>query len=429
MNATVFPSLIHGTIQAPASKSCMQRACAAALLRVGKTIIKNFGISNDDVAAVDSIKRLGALVEIIDNQLHITSQGVLPIDTTINCGESGLSVRLFTSIAALSNLPLTITGSGSLLQRPMDFFDTIFPILNINIKSNQGKLPFAIQGPMSPQTITIDGSLSSQFLTGLLFAYSASNATNVWIHVTNLKSKPYVDLTLDVLSNFGMKVPENKNYTSFYFNANTPAVTPDIINYTVEGDWSGGAFLLVAGAIAGKLTIKGLDNTSSQADKALLNVLKACGCELNIEPNKITVSSTQLNSFYFDATECPDLFPPLVALALYCKGTTTIKGISRLTHKESNRALTLKTEFEKLGATLILQNDEMLIQGLELIKGAVVHSHHDHRIAMALSIAALKADKEVIITEAQAINKSYPNFFVDLKKIGVTCNLKNEEAV
>ncbi len=422
MNVSVFPSQINGSIQAPASKSCMQRACAAALVREGKTIISNYGISNDDNAALDIIKKLGATFEIRNGELIITSKGVFPKESEIHCGESGLSVRMFTSIAALSNIPLSITGTGSLLERPMNFFDDVFPQLKVNIKSNQGKLPFKIQGPIVPQNIIVDGSLSSQFLTGLLFAYSASNAKDVSITVTKLKSKPYVDLTLDILNKFGMKVPENRNYESFYFNSNSTNIQTENIEYTVEGDWSGGAFLLVAGAIAGPIQVKGLDVLSTQADKEILQALIASDCELKIKTNEIFIGPGNLKSFCFDATECPDLFPPLVALAAYCKGKSVIKGISRLTHKESNRAITLKEEFEKLGVTIELNNDDMIIHGGGKINGAMVHSHHDHRIAMACAVAALKAQNKVEITEAEAINKSYPNFFEHLELLGAKIN-------
>lgn len=425
MNVSVFPSHISGSIQAPASKSCMQRACAAALIKGGKTIIHNYGISNDDNAALDIIKKLGATFEISNGNLIISSNGVLPGDATINCGESGLSVRMFTSIAALSNLPLSITGTGSLLERPMDFFDEIFPQLNVKIKSNHGKLPFQIEGPLIPKNIVIDGSLSSQFLTGLLFAYSASNAKDVSITVSNLKSKPYVDLTLDILNKFGMKVPENRDYQSFYFNSDSINIHADNIEFTVEGDWSGGAFLLVAGAIAGPIKVSGLTLFSTQADKEILTVLKECGCALEINTNEIHVGPGLLKPFNFDATECPDLFPPLVALASYCQGKSVIKGISRLTHKESNRAITLKEEFEKLGVTIELNNDDMIIYGGGKINGAIVHSHHDHRIAMACTVAALNAENEIEILEAEAINKSYPNFYEHLKLLNAKIRISN----
>jgi 3-phosphoshikimate 1-carboxyvinyltransferase len=416
----IKPTTVSGHIHAPASKSSMQRACAAALLHKGSSNIFNPGKSNDDLAAIDVIQKLGAkVITNSDGSLQVQSNGIQPVNNEIKCGESGLGIRMFTPIAALSNQPLTISGSGSLVTRPMNFFDEIFPKLGIKIESNQGKLPLKIQGPLQPQNIEVDGSLSSQFLTGLLMAFSSSDIKEpVTIKVNDLKSKPYIDLTLQVMKDFGMNVPENNNYESFTFNSAISQQSP--VNYTVEGDWSGGAFLLVAGAIAGNITVEGLDVNSTQADKAILQALMDCGCRLSIQDKQIEIGPAQLKAFHFNATDCPDLFPPLVALASYCNGTTAIEGVSRLQHKESNRALTLQQEFGKMGVEIILQDDVMLVKGGAGVNGATVHSRHDHRIAMACAVAGLKANNEVIIEEAEAINKSYPNFYEHLKQLGAT---------
>jgi len=434
MQATIQPSLLKGIIQAPASKSSMQRACAAALLSKSKSIIKNPGHSNDDKAALGILKALGCEVIMDNEELIIDSANSFlkstidyrPSTIAVNCGESGLGIRMFAPILALSKSQIIINGEGSLLNRPMDFFDEVLPKLGVEIISNNGKLPLKIKGPLQPKNIEIDGSLSSQFLTGLLFAYAASDTKDVSIKVKNLKSKPYIDLTLTVMRDFGLQVPENKNYSAFYFAGRTiNQSTNQQINYTVEGDWSGGAFLLVAGAIAGNISVKGLDVNSTQADKKIIEALKDCGCNIFIQHDKIEISNPLLGmrGFYFDATDCPDLFPPLVALAAYCKGETIIKGASRLTHKESNRALTLQEEFSKMGVEIKLQKDEMIIKGAEKIKGATVSSRHDHRIAMACAVAALKADGETNIEDAEAINKSYPDFYEHLKLLAASISI------
>ena len=432
MQVRIQPSLIKGTIQAPTSKSSMQRACAAALLSQGKIIIKNPGHSNDDKAAMGILKSLGCECAIVNSELNINSSksflhssfandfSPLPI----NCGESGLGIRMFAPIIALSDKQITINGSGSLLTRPMDFFDEVLPQLGVQIISNNGKLPLQIKGPLQPKNIEIDGSLSSQFLTGLLMAYAAAGANNVSIKVNNLKSKPYIDLTLQVMDHFGWKV-ENKNYEEFYFK-NSVNRQPSTVNYIVEGDWSGGAFLLVAGAIAGNIHVKGLDIHSTQADKKIIEALKNCGAKLLIENDQIEIGPATLTAFHFDATDCPDLFPPLVALASYCNGTTTIKGVNRLAHKESDRAITLQDEFKKMNVEIKLDGDHMFINGNKNLLGAEVHSRHDHRIAMACAVAALQANGETIIDEAQAINKSYPDFFDHIKSLGALVSLNNQ---
>jgi len=418
MKIKIQPSTLKGTIQAPASKSSMQRACAAALVKKGVTIIENPGHSNDDKAALDIIRRLGATATHEGNEWRIESNGVKPVADAINCGESGLSIRMFTPLVALSEKAITIKGSGSLVTRPMDFFDAILPQLDVTIKSNEGKLPLTLQGPLRPGDIAVDGSLSSQFLTGLLLAYAASDASNVSIKVNNLKSKPYIDLTLDVMKQFGLKLPENRNYEEFVFgSAGEKSNSNETTNYTVEGDWSGGAFLLVAGAISGHITIRGLDLASTQADKKIIDALMDANAGIAIEGKSIQMHAAKMRAFHFDATDCPDLFPPLVALAAYCNGQSTIKGVSRLAHKESDRALTLQEEFGKMGVQVDLDDDTMTVHSGSGVKGTVVHSRHDHRIAMACAVAALQADGETTIEEAQAVNKSYPDFYKNLKTL------------
>jgi 3-phosphoshikimate 1-carboxyvinyltransferase len=418
MIVTIQPSQLSGTIHAAASKSSMQRACAAALLTAGETVLINPGKSNDDLAAIDVIQKLGAEIERSnDGNLVIRSAGIHPKNNEVNCGESGLGIRMFTPITALSAEQITLTGTGSLLTRPMDFFDEILPKLGVKVRSENGKLPLEIQGPLQPADIEVDGSLSSQFLTGLLMAYGAAGADKVTITVKDLKSKPYIDLTLQVMKHFGWDVV-NENYERFSFRESQKSKVKSQ-KYTVEGDWSGAAFLLVAGAIAGPLTVKGLDVFSTQADKAVLQALMDCGCQLSIEPEKIDIGPMpSLKAFHFNANDCPDLFPPLVALAAYCDGTSVIEGVKRLTHKESNRALTLQEEFAKLGIEITLQDDLMLVKGGMLLKSATTHSHHDHRIAMACAVAGLRASGEVVIEEAEAINKSYPDFYEHLQKLG-----------
>ena len=430
---TVYPSKIFGSVIAPASKSSMQRACAAALVRRGISIIHNPGISNDDIASLNVIKILGAKTKYsADGSLEIDSTDIhLPDTLNINFGESGLGIRMFTPIAALTESLVNIEGEGSLTSRPMDFFDEILPQLKVQISSNNGKLPLKIKGALVPKNIGIDGSLSSQFLTGLLLAYAASlnpsegrtlrDDDTIAITVNNLKSKPYIDLTLKVMQDFGLLVPENRNYEEFIFQKSKIKNRISKIEYTVEGDWSGSAFLLVAGAIAGGITVSGLDEHSTQADKKILEALKSCGCNVSIRHKDVSIahSSGCKKAFYFDANDCPDLFPPLVALASYCEGITEIEGVERLAHKESNRALTLQEEFAKLGIEIILENNLMKIKGGTLVKSAVTHSHHDHRIAMACAVAALGAAGAVTIEEADAIKKSYPNFYQHLAQVGV----------
>lgn len=422
MQVTIQPSQLSGTITAPASKSSMQRACAAALVRKGESIIRNPGISNDDKAALKVIQALGAKVKTLEyGSISITSEGVKAVTNEVNNGESGLGIRMFAPIVALNEEEITINGEGSLLTRPMDFFDEIFPKLGIAITSNNGKLPLKVKGPLQPKDITIDGSLSSQFLTGLLLAYAALDASGVTITVDNLKSKPYVDLTLSVMEQFQLKVPQNNNHESFSFAIEPVNYQSTYIDYTVESDWSGGAFLLVAGAICGNVAVKGLDIASTQADKAVMQALMDCGANISVTDQEISFGPFipgSLKAFHFNATDCPDLFPPLAALAAYCEGTTVIEGVLRLAHKESDRGITIQQEMGKMGLEVVLQDDLMLIKGGKGLHGANVHSRHDHRIAMMCAIAGLKAEGNTVIDDAQAVSKSYPNFYEHIQSLG-----------
>lgn len=424
MQAIVNPSSVSGTRTAPASKSSMQRACAAALIRKGQTILHNPGASADDQAALNIIRQLGADVRSEDERVVIDSKGINPVSTELDCGESGLSIRMFTSIAALSSSEINITGGGSLARRPLNFFDEVLPQLNVSCSTREGYLPLRIKGPLSPADITVDGSLSSQYLTGLLLAYAAADAKDVTITVNNLASKPYIDLTLEVMRSFGLRLPENRNYEEFYFNANGPSnANEQTLNYTVEGDWSGAAFLLVAGAVAGNLVVKGLDVFSSQADKAVLQALMQSGASISIEESRVTVGRARLKPFHFNATDCPDLFPPLAALAAFCEGRSVIEGVHRLKHKESDRAATLQEELGKMGIVIEIQDDLMIITGTDTVRSASVHSHGDHRIAMACAVAALRADGPVTIGHAEAVNKSYPSFWQHLQDSGAAVSL------
>ena len=426
MRVIVSPSAPTGSLSAPSSKSSMQRACAAALLHNGTTIIYNAGISNDDKAALNIIQHLGAKVKYDVDKIIIESKGFSAADSIenkeISCGESGLSFRMFAPIVALSSGTVILTGSGSLSSRPMKFFDEVFPQLKVNIESNNGFLPLHITGPLQPVNISIDGSLSSQFLTGLLFAFGAAAKEEVTINVNDLKSGPYIDLTLNVMRRFGYNII-NKNYRQFLIKPKSDI--ENVVEYTVEGDWSSASFLLVAGAVSGAVKVFGLDETSAQADKAILSALISCGAVIKKNENFIEVCKADLKSFKFDATDCPDLFPPLAVLAAYCNGTSIITGTHRLIAKESNRAETLKEIFGKMGIEILLLKDEMHITGGK-IKSAVVSSHHDHRIAMAAAIAGLGASGPIEIENAESINKSYPQFYNDLKKLSTDINIIEE---
>lgn len=424
MIATIEPSFIKGNIKIPSSKSCTQRACALALLNKGETIIYNPGNSDDEIAAINIIKALGADVYYENEKLVVKSTGKINAAPVINCGESGLSLRMFAAIAALSNVTVVLNGNGSLLNRPMHFIDRVFPSLDVKTHSNNGHVPITMHGPLIPKDISVDAASSSQYLTGLLFAFAYAATEPVCIKVNNLNSKPYIDLSLQMLTYFGYKV-HHESYAAFYIHPVDKKET-SIIYYT-ESDWSSASFLLVAAVIAGKITLTGLDINSVQADRAIINVLKSANAFINIEQNAITAGNVnELTAFEFDATDCPDLFPPLTVLANFCKGISSIKGVSRLREKESDRATALVDVFTKMGSRIKIEDDVLIVEGNNSINPAVVSSHQDHRIEMACAIAGLRANGRVTIQHAGAVNKSYPAFYDHLKMLGAAVSLPGE---
>ena len=306
-------------------------------------------------------------------------------------------------------MPITINGEGSILRRPIEMMEEPLQALGVEVISNGGYLPISVKGPMRGGEIHVDGSLSSQFITGLLMTLPLSPNDTV-LHVENLKSRPYVDMTIDLAARFGVAI-EHNNYEQFYI-AGGQHYTP--CTYNIEGDWSGASCLLVAGATAGSITIRNLNHISLQADLAIIEALARAGAEIITTNSSVTVHGGPLHAFEFDATDCPDLFPALAALAASCEGTSVLTGTQRLTYKESNRAKTIAEVFGRLGIGVDLSEENTMRITGGPVSSAVVDSHNDHRIAMAAAVAALSSDDSVVIEGADAADKSYPNFWNDL---------------
>lgn len=408
MKTTIHKGRIAGSITAPASKSYAQRAVAAALLAGGETTLTHLDLCNDTRAALDVARRLGASVSH-EGTTYTIRGGLNPVSTKLNIGESGLATRLFTPIASLCHMPITINGEGSILRRPIEMMEEPLQALGVEVISNGGYLPISVKGPMRGGEIHVDGSLSSQFITGLLMALPMSPNDTV-LHVENLKSRPYVDMTIDLAARFGVAI-EHNSYEQFYI-AGGQHYAP--CTYNIEGDWSGASCLLVAGATAGSITVRNLNHISLQADLAIIEALARAGAEIITTNSSVTVHGGPLHAFEFDATDCPDLFPALAALAASCEGTSVVTGTQRLTYKESNRAETIAEVFGRLGIGVDLSEENTMRITGGPVSSAVVDSHNDHRIAMAAAVAALSSDYSVVIEGADAADKSYPNFWNDL---------------
>jgi 3-phosphoshikimate 1-carboxyvinyltransferase len=409
---SIKPSAISGKVDAPASKSLMIRATAAALLARGESRILEPSLCADALAGLRVARALGADVVGLDAEIGISGGGD-PRQDTLDCGESGLCMRMFTPIAALWGRLFLITGDGSLSTRPMGLMEQPLGGAGVLVRTRGGFPPLSVKGPLRGGRIAIDGSQSSQFLSGLLMALPICTEDSE-VRVENLKSGPYAAMTISLLARFGVAIDSDLDLRTFRIAGGQRYRGT---TYKVEGDWSAGAFLLTAGAVAGDVTVGNLDIRTEQADRKVVEALESAGAGVTVADGSISIRHAALKGFDFDATDCPDLFPPLVALACFCRGRTRISGAERLKHKESDRAVALLEEFTALGAGISLDGDTLEIDGGRL-KGGVLDAHNDHRIAMAGAVAALGSEGGVSIRGSDCVSKSYPGFFGDLKSLG-----------
>jgi len=294
--------------------------------------------------------------------------------------------------------------------------------LGVAVTTTGGMLPVTVRGPLQGGRAVVDGSKGSQFLTGLLMSLPLTKQETV-LEVENLRSIPYIDLTLDMMRRFGVVAEHDGEYRRFRVPGSQEYHAAEI---TVEGDWSGGAFLLVAAALAGDLKITGLAMTSAQADRKILEALERAGVAVEAADDHLHIRKSEVRPFTFDITHCPDLAPPLVCLGAAAEGTTVLRGAGRLREKESDRAVTLQELAGRLGVHIDLEGDEMIIHGGTLT-GGDAEAHQDHRIAMAAAVMALCAPQPVTIHGAECVNKSYPEFFDDLEKLGGIVGTMNDE--
>lgn len=413
MEKSISKGRISGRVAPPCSKSYAQRALAAALLTEGVSEIRNLDLCDDTLSALRTIEALGATVERIDEHTVRVQGGLSPRSDTLYVGESGLATRLFTPIASLCDTPITIKGEGTLMYRPMEMMIGPLRELGVDIRDGGGRLPIEVCGKMKGGEIEVDGSVSSQFLTGLLMALPLVEEDTT-IQVANAVSKPYIDMTIDMASRFGVRIDHN-DYDEFFVEGGQ-CYTPCVVD--IEGDWSAAAMLMVAGAVAGEITLTNISMLSKQADVVVCDALVRAGALLTSDDDTITVAHRDLTAFEFDATNAPDLFPALAALAAAAEGESVIYGVHRLEHKECNRAEAIVCEYAKLGIEARIEDDALKIVGGN-IRTAEVDSHNDHRMAMSLAVSALRSEGEVTIHNAECVAKSYPDFFSVLDMLRV----------
>ena len=396
-------------VVAPPSKSFAQRILLAAALCSKKLMIENTGNCDDVLAIIDVVQQLGTELEWNNDKIHISPRKN-ECKRTLNCGESGLGIRLTTSIASTFGGEFKLNGKGSLLQRPHNDFSNFLPKMGVNVSTNNGYLPIQINGKLKGGEYTVDGSLSSQYISGLLMALPLCEENSI-LTVLNSKSTPYIDITLDILEQFGIII-EHQNCQVYQIKGKQN-YQPSNNSILVEGDWSGAAFWIVFGLINGTIEIDNLNPNSFQADKEILSVVSQIGGHFSWKENHLLIEKGKMphKSFHFDATHCPDLFPILVVLAASIKGTSKIKGVHRLEHKESDRGSVLMKEFGQLGLRMKIEDDTMIIHGTGVLNSGSIDSHNDHRIAMAGAVASQLTQNGITIIDEKSVNKSYPNFW------------------
>ncbi len=413
---------VAGRLEAPPSKSAAVRALTCALHADGGSMLRGAGFSDDVEAAVRACRALGARVEREGRDLRVAPAslgGAARGSVTIDCGESALVLRMFAALAALTGKAATLVAGGSLRARPVGMVEAALGAFGADCASEGGFPPLRARGPLRGGAARVDGSESSQAVSGLLAALALAEGDSM-LEVERLASGGYLDLTLATMRDFGLRVDEERTEDGSRRFRIPGGQTPRARDFTVEGDWSGAAFPLVAGATAGAegapLVVEGLRADSTQPDRAILEALRLAGAEPRVEGDAVSIARAELRAFRFDATDCPDLFPPLVALAASCPGVTELRGARRLRAKESDRALALAGEFGMLGVAVELDGDLMRVRGGP-IGGGRADSRGDHRVAMALAVAALSADGPVTIRGASCVAKSWPSFFAELDRL------------
>lgn len=419
--AEIIPSRVLGSVNVPSSKSLSHRAVIAAGLAKGSSILKNITMSKDIEATINAMKALGCKINVKDDIIYTESEGIIKLkENIINCNESGSTLRFLIPLALLQDKGVTFCGEGRLSTRPLLPYYRIFEKQNIAFNTNKG-LPLTLHGSLKPGLFEIEGNISSQFITGLLFALPCLSNDSKIIVTTPLESKGYVDLTIQILNKFKISV-QNNSYKQFLIKGNQEYKCCD---YEAEGDYSQAAFFIAAGIIAGSVKCNGLTKNTLQNDSMIVDIVKKMGGDIKQNDNSITANNSKTNGIDIDVSECPDLVPILAVLGAVSKGTTRILNAARLRLKESDRLNAIATEINKLGGDVTEYPDSLVINGKEYLNGGEVYGWNDHRIVMALAVASLKCKNKVVINGCEAINKSYPEFFKDFESIGGVAHERN----
>ncbi|MDE7264135.1 MAG: 3-phosphoshikimate 1-carboxyvinyltransferase [Anaeroplasmataceae bacterium] len=415
MKVTIHPKKLKGEVHIPPSKSLSHRAIIAAGLAKGESIISNVILSKDILATIRGVEAIGAKVIIEGKTLRITGSEVIRFHSRLDANESGSTLRFFIPIALVNPEPMEFTGKNQLIHRPLDSYFEIFKKVGIcYTHPKEAYLPLKTTGGLVAGCYQVEGNISSQFITGLLFALPLLKGDSKIQITTPLESKGYVDLTLDILSKFGIQI-KNQNYQEFLISGNQ-SYTP--FHYEVEGDYSQTAFFLIAGAMGADIKLLGMKKESYQGDKKIVEDIKALGGQLLFDENCLCCLPSETTGTEISFSQSPDLGPALTVLASVSRGTSIFKEVGRLRIKECDRVTCMRRELEALGAHIEETQDTMIIQGISKLNGGMVDSHNDHRVAMALAMASLKMTEDLTIINAECVSKSYPDFWEVFEALG-----------
>lgn len=407
---------MYGSIDAIASKSDAHRILIAAVLSDGECKLILNSTSDDIEATVSCLENAGAKIEKDGMNLTVTPIKNAAKEAVFDCGESGSTIRFLIPVASALGIDCIFTGSGRLPERPQT---PILKALSENgvTVSPQGEFPIKINGQLKSGVFTLPGNVSSQFVTGLIFALPLLDGDSEIRLIPPVESKPYINMTVATVLKFGIEIEEKGN--SYFVKGNQKYISPKEIK--IDGDWSNGAFYAVAGALS-DITVNGLFPNSLQGDKAIAYIVRKMGADVTQTANALTVKKNELHGIEIDVSDTPDLVPVIAALATFAEGTTTIKNAARLRIKESDRLKTVTELITAAGGEITELPDGLIINGGKKLKDEFTFdSCNDHRIVMAAAVLSFAS--KVTITNAQAINKSYPDFIRDITKLGGVCNV------
>ncbi len=421
MIATCTPSAISGKIRAISSKSDAHRLLICAALSENETKINCNVMSKDIAATLNCLKTMGTDISVDGDVITVTPKS-FNRKADINCGESGSTLRFLMPVVSALNMDTTITGHGRLPERPISPLKEEMEKKGVTFHTDN-KFPLHLTGQLQSGEYEIQGNISSQFITGLLFALPLLNGDSRITLIPPVESKSYLNITISVLRKFGIKIEEKENL--YIIKGNQKYISPKEI--TVDGDWSNASFFLCAGALSESgVTVTDLDINSPHGDKKILEVLSSMGADVQISGNEITVKKNKLNGIIVDASDIPDAVPIISVVATACNGDTQIINAQRLRIKESDRIKSVVDMLSSVGGSVEETADGMIIHGGTELTGGTVNGYNDHRIVMSASVLSSLCESNVIITDSNATQKSYPDFFVDFNKMGGNANVLND---